>query len=60
MERFMWWKRRKLNPDEACILSAEFLYEFGITPDSVLNGGEVYVLLHSFIKRYGRIGKESS
>lgn len=54
VKRFMWWRRRKLSPDEANLLAMEFLHSFSIDPKSSLNGGEIFVLLRSFIDRYGR------
>lgn len=57
LDRFMWWKRRKLLPDEIHVMSVDFLHEFNINPQSVLNGGEVFVLFRMFVDRYGRIEK---
>jgi len=58
MKRFMWWKRRKLLPDEISLVSHDFLREFNIDAQTTLNGGEVFVLFRAFIDRYGRIGND--
>ena len=57
MQRFMWWKHRKLTLDETHAISVDFLHEFGVEPHAIFNGGEVYVLFREFINRYGRVEK---